>query len=143
MNHRKLLFIKQYYSHFKGDLNLASKVLGISDRQLRRYISDDPKQIPPQTICNFMDYLYRGLPKGNGWSDLYIDSNGVLHAPEGKATAGEIANLFRWKWCAHRSSQSLKEIRKEMQSSISVDYVQDMLLDMISTLHEEVKNKRA
>ncbi|WP_372771597.1 hypothetical protein [Pseudoalteromonas sp.] len=128
----------QFYTLFASDYELAAKSLGKSSRQIRRYLKTG-KVCP--TVKILVDIMYRGyLPNSHGWADMYIDKNGVLYSPSGKATSGEIAYLHNYKWAAHRTTEQLKNARKriaELEKISNSEEIQNDLLDIVAKLSKK------
>lgn len=128
-------FESQFYSLFGTDYELASKKLGKSPRQIRRYIKTG--RVCP-TVKILVDIMYRGyLPNSHGWHDAFIDKDGVMHSPYGKVTSGDLAYVHNYKWAAHRATEQLKTARKrisELEQLSNSDEIQDALLDIVAKL---------
>ncbi|AIY67082.1 helix-turn-helix domain-containing protein [Pseudoalteromonas piratica] len=131
----KVDFQSQFYSLFGLDYELASKKLGKSPRQIRRYI--ETGRVCP-TVKILVDIMYRGyLPNSNGWQDAFIDKDGVMHSPYGKVTSGDLTYVHNYKWAAHRATEQLKNARKrisELEQLSNSDEIQDALLDIVAKL---------
>lgn len=128
-------FQSQFYSLFGLDYDLASKKLGKSPRQIRRYI--ETGRVCP-TVKILVDIMYRGyLPNSNGWHDAYIDKDGIMHTPYGKVSSGDVAYLHNYKWVAQRTTEQLKTARNrilELEQLSNNDEIQDALLDIVAKL---------
>lgn len=128
-------FQSQFYSLFGSDYELASKKLGKSPRQIRRYIKSGRAC---STVKILVDIMYRGyLPNSNGWHDAFIDKDGLMHTPYGKVTSGDVSYLHNYKWAAHRTTEQLKNARKriaELEKISNSEEIQNDLLDIVAKL---------
>jgi hypothetical protein len=103
----------------------AAEFFGVSARTCRRWYASNT---PHPTAHRHLHVHFSGyLPYTNGWADMRIDENGVLHTPYGRCTAGDLAMLWRYKWSAAQTTRSLKALNVKIQTMQSSDKLQALI----------------
>ncbi|TMP88348.1 hypothetical protein CWC05_02625 [Pseudoalteromonas ruthenica] len=126
-------FVKQLRSIYGFDYQRASDELGVSERQVKRYIQTGK---PTKTIKNLVGIIYRGyLPATGPWSHFRIRHDNLLETPWGLTKPSDVAFVHRYKWNA-RESRELYDKLKNDTSTKTQDMldIQDQLLQIIGDI---------
>ena len=129
--HFKMMFT----SIFRWDYKKGANELGISERQVRRYLQDHKVSEP---VMKLMTIIYKGyLPDFGPWADCKILIDGTMQTPWGKVKASDVQLVHRYKWSARESEKMYKSIKqKNLESDAYLTSLQDKLLDIVGDLTE-------
>ncbi|GGF00514.1 hypothetical protein [Pseudoalteromonas gelatinilytica] len=132
MSNFKLQFVTLFgYDYAKG-----AKELGVSERQVRRYLKANKATKP---IEKLVEIMYRGyMPLTGPWSECRISrEDNLLLTPWGKVKPSDVQLVHRYKWSAKKSEQMYQNLKK--QTSTQDKYLfdlQNQLLDIIGDISE-------
>lgn len=133
MSNFKLQFVTLFgYDYAKG-----AKELGVSERQVRRYLKANKATKP---IEKLVEIMYRGyMPLTGPWSECRISrEDNLLLTPWGKVKPSDVQLVHRYKWSAKKSEQMYQNLKK--QTSTQDKYLfdlQNQLLDIIGDISEK------
>ncbi|WP_405127834.1 hypothetical protein [Pseudoalteromonas sp. PB2-1] len=133
MSNFKLQFVTLFgYDYAKG-----AKELGVSERQVRRYLKANKATKP---IEKLVEIMYRGyMPLTGPWSECRISrEDNLLLTPWGKVKPSDVQLVHRYKWSAKKSEQMYQNLKK--QTSNNDKYLidlQNQLLDIIGDISEK------
>ncbi len=133
MSNFKLQFVTLFgYDYAKG-----AKELGVSERQVRRYLKANKATKP---IEKLVEIMYRGyMPLNGPWSECRISrEDNLLITPWGKVKPSDVQLVHRYKWSAKKSEQMYQSLKKQTSNSDKYLFeLQDKLLDIIGDLAEK------
>lgn len=133
MSNFKLQFVTLFgYDYAKG-----AKELGVSERQVRRYLKANKATKP---IEKLVEIMYRGyMPLTGPWSECRISrEDNLLLTPWGKVKPSDVQLVHRYKWSAKKSEQMYQNLKKQTctQDKYLFD-LQNQLLDIIGDISEK------
>ena len=127
-------FHKQFLSLFGYDYAKGAKELGVSERQVRRYLKAGKASLPVEKLTAI---IYRGyLPATGAWADCKISvDDHTMSTPWGKVKPSDVQMVHRYKWSAKNSENIYKALKKnnKNQDQYLVD-LQSQLLDIIGDI---------
>jgi hypothetical protein len=128
-SHFKMMFI----SCFGWDYKLGASELGLSERQIRRYIKGHPVSPP---VYKLMSIIHRGyLPNDGAWGECRIYRDGTMETPWGKVSPSDVQLVHRYKWSARKAENRYKALKKKHEESDAyMSDLQDKLLDIVGDL---------
>ncbi|MFL3650090.1 MAG: hypothetical protein ACI6PR_02605 [Pseudoalteromonas sp.] len=127
-------FHKQLLSLFGYDYAKAAKELGVSERQIRRYVIAG-KASPP--VEKLVAIIYRGyLPEKGAWSDCKISMDDhTMSTPWGKVKPSDVQLVQRYKWSARKSEAMYKTLKANHKTQdIYLSDLQEQLLNIIGEI---------
>ncbi|MDN3377960.1 MULTISPECIES: hypothetical protein [unclassified Pseudoalteromonas] len=129
-------FHKQYLSLFGYDYAKGAKELGVSERQIRRYLKAGKASKPVEKLLNI---IYRGyLPDFGAWADCKISIHDhTMITPWGIVRASDVQLVHRYKWSARESESMYKKLKLENKTQDK--YLSDLqyqLLEIIGDISE-------
>ena len=129
-------FKLQFVTIFGYDYAKGAKELGVSERQVRRYLKANKATKP---IEKLVEIMYRGyMPLTGPWSECRISrEDNLLLTPWGKVKPSDVQLVHRYKWSAKKSEQMYQNLKK--QTSTQDKYLfdlQNQLLDIIGDISE-------
>jgi len=129
-------FHKQFLSLFGYDYAKGAKELGVSERQVRRYVKSGKASLPVEKLTAI---IYRGyLPATGAWADCKISvDDHTMSTPWGEVKPSDVQLVNRYKWSARKSEsmyKTLKENHKTQDNYLSD--LQDQLLNIIGEISE-------
>lgn len=118
---------------YGNDYQKASKELGVSVRQLHRYLSANKAT---KTIHNFLNVIYRGyLPCSGAWAECRILPNGTMETPWGIVSPSDVQLVHRYKWSAVRTQEQLKTLKtRYAKHDETMANIQDKLLELVGEI---------
>lgn len=130
-------FKLQFVTLFGYDYAKGAKELGVSERQVRRYLKANKATKP---IEKLVEIMYRGyMPLTGPWSECRISrEDNLLLTPWGKVKPSDVQLVHRYKWSAKKSEQMYQNLKK--QTSTHDKYLfdlQNQLLDIIGDISEK------
>lgn len=130
MSNFKLQFVTLFgYDYAKG-----AKELGVSERQVRRYVKANKASKPVEKLIWIM---YRGyLPDTGPWAECSISyHNNVMTTPWGKVKPSDVQFVHRYKWSAKEHETMYKKLKSEskVQDSYLLE-LQNQLLEIIGDI---------
>ncbi|WP_151172766.1 hypothetical protein [Pseudoalteromonas ruthenica] len=126
-------FVKQLRSIYGFDYAKASKDLGVSERQVKRYIQTGK---PTQTIKNLVGIIYRGyLPVDGPWKYCKIRPDNMMETPYGMAKPSDVMLVHRYKWSAKQHRDKYNQLKNDTSTKTQdmLD-IQDQLLQIIGDI---------
>jgi len=127
-------FHRQFLSLFGYDYAKGAKELGVSERQIMRYLKAGKASLPVETLTAI---IYRGyLPATGAWADCKISvDDHTMSTPWGKVKPSDVQLVQRYKWSA-RKSESMYKILKENHKTqdVYLSNLQDQLLAIIGEI---------
>ena len=127
-------FHRQFLSLFGYDYAKGAKELGVSERQVRRYLKSGKASLPVEKLTAI---IYRGyLPSTGAWADCKISVNDhTMSTPWGKVKPSDVQLVQRYKWSARKSESMYKRLKENHKSQDSyLSELQNQLLDIIGEL---------
>lgn len=127
-------FHRQFLSLFGYDYAKGAKELGVSERQVRRYLKSGKASLPVEKLTAI---IYRGyLPATGAWADCKISVNDhTMSTPWGKVKPSDVQLVQRYKWSARKSESMYKRLKENHKSQDSyLSELQNQLLDIIGEL---------
>ncbi|MEZ7493554.1 hypothetical protein QO198_18565 [Pseudoalteromonas distincta] len=127
-------FHRQFLSLFGYDYAKGAKELGVSERQVRRYIKAGKASLPVEKLTAI---IYRGyLPATGAWADCKISiDDHTMSTPWGKVKPSDVQFVQRYKWSARKSESMYKTLKKNHKSrDIYLSNLQDQLLNIVGEL---------
>ena len=127
-------FKLQFVTLFGYDYAKGAKELGVSERQVRRYVNANKASKPVEKLIWIM---YRGyLPSTGPWAECSISyHNNVMTTPWGKVKPSDVQFVHRYKWSAKEHEAIYKKLKSE--TKIQDDYLyelQEQLLAIVGDL---------
>ena len=133
MSNFKLQFVTLFgYDYAKG-----AKELGVSERQVRRYLKANKATKP---IEKLVEIMYRGyMPLTGPWSECRISrEDNLLLTPWGKVKPSDVQLVHRYKWSAKKSEQMYQNLKKQTSNHDKYLFdLQNQLLDIIGDISEK------
>lgn len=133
MSNFKLQFVTLFgYDYAKG-----AKELGVSERQVRRYLKANKATRP---IEKLVEIMYRGyMPLTGPWSECRISrEDNLLLTPWGKVKPSDVQLVHRYKWSAKKSEQMYQNLKKQTSNHDKYLFdLQNQLLDIIGDISEK------
>ena len=133
-------FHRQFLSLFGYDYAKGAKELGVSERQIRRYLKAGKASLPVEKLTAI---IYRGyLPATGAWADCKISmEDHTMSTPWGKVKPSDVQLVQRYKWSA-RKSESMYKILKENYKTqdLYLSDLQEQLLHIIGEISERTGN---
>ena len=133
MSNFKLQFVTLFgYDYAKG-----AKELGVSERQVRRYLKANRATKP---IEKLVEIMYRGyMPLTGPWSECRISrEDNLLLTPWGKVKPSDVQLVHRYKWSAKKSEQMYQNLKKQTSNHNKYLFdLQNQLLDIIGEISEK------
>lgn len=130
MSNFKLQFVTLFgYDYAKG-----AKELGVSERQVRRYVKANKASKPVEKLLWIM---YRGyLPDTGPWAECSISyHNNVMTTPWGKVKPSDVQFVHRYKWSAKEHESMYKKLKSETKvQDIYLNEIQDKLLILVGEI---------
>ncbi|WP_199775166.1 hypothetical protein, partial [Pseudoalteromonas sp. T1lg21] len=131
-------FKLQFVTLFGYDYAKGAKELGVSERQVRRYLKANKATKP---IEKLVEIMYRGyMPLTGPWSECRISrEDNLLLTPWGKVKPSDVQLVHRYKWSARKSEKMYQQLKEE-HSNIDeyMNALQDKLLDLVN----DISNKK-
>lgn len=127
-------FKLQFVTLFGYDYAKGAKELGVSERQVRRYVKANKASKPVEKLLWIM---YRGyLPDTGPWAECSISyHNNVMTTPWGKVKPSDVQLVHRYKWSAKKSEQMYQSLKKETSNHDKYLFdLQEQLLDIVGQL---------
>ncbi|MDN3487451.1 hypothetical protein QL989_19130, partial [Pseudoalteromonas sp. APC 3224] len=127
-------FHKQFLSLFGYDYAKGAKELGVSERQVRRYVKAGKATKPVEKLLNI---IYRGyLPDFGAWSDCRICIHDqTMQTPWGIVLASDVQLVHRYKWSARESEKQYKNIKQShSEAEKHFDFIQNQLLELVNEI---------
>jgi len=127
-------FKLQFVTLFGYDYAKGAKELGVSERQVRRYVKANRASKPVEKLIWIM---YRGyLPDTGPWAECSISyHNNVMTTPWGKVKPSDVQFVHRYKWSAKEHEtmyKALKEQHKTQDTYFSD--LQSQLLEIVGEI---------
>ena len=133
MSNFKLQFVTLFgYDYAKG-----AKELGVSERQVRRYLKANKATKP---IEKLVEIMYRGyMPLTGPWSECRISrEDNLLLTPWGNVKPSDVQLVHRYKWSAKKSEQMYQNLKKQTSNHDKYLFdLQNQLLDIIGDISEK------
>lgn len=130
-------FKLQFVTLFGYDYAKGAKELGVSERQVRRYLKANKATKP---IEKLVEIMYRGyMPLTGPWSECRISrEDNLLLTPWGKVKPSDVQLVHRYKWSAKKSEQMYQNLKKQnsTQDKYLID-LQSQLLDIIGDISKK------
>ncbi|TMO25066.1 hypothetical protein CWC28_16670 [Pseudoalteromonas sp. S4492] len=130
-------FKLQFVTLFGYDYAKGAKELGVSERQVRRYLKANKATKP---IEKLLEIMYRGyLPLTGPWSECSISrEDNLLLTPWGKVKPSDVQLVHRYKWSAKKSEQMYQNLKKQTSNHDKYLFdLQNQLLDIIGDISEK------
>jgi len=127
-------FKLQFVTLFGYDYAKGAKELGVSERQVRRYVKANKASKPVEKLIWIM---YRGyLPDTGPWAECSISyHNNVMTTPWGKVKPSDVQFVHRYKWSAKEHESMYKKLKSETQFyDKHLQDLQDQLLSIVGDL---------
>ncbi|MBL4703842.1 MAG: hypothetical protein JKY54_04935 [Flavobacteriales bacterium] len=124
----------QFVTLFGYDYAKGAKELGVSERQVRRYVKANKASKPVEKLIWIM---YRGyLPDTGPWAECSISyHNNVMTTPWGKVKPSDVQFVHRYKWSAKEHESMYKKLKSETQFyDKHLQDLQDQLLSIVGDL---------
>lgn len=130
-------FVKQLRAIYGYDYKKASNDLGVSERQVKRYIQTGK---PTQTIKNLVAIIYRGyLPATGPWSQFRIRPDNLLETPWGLTRPSDVALVHRYKWTAKQTREQYEQLKADTSTNKQAMLdIQDSLLQIIGEISRKI-----
>ena len=136
MSNFKLQFVTLFgYDYAKG-----AKELGVSERQVRRYVKANKASKPVEKLIWIM---YRGyLPDTGPWAECSISyHNNVMTTPWGKVKPSDVQFVHRYKWSAKEHESMYKILKGQNKTQdLYLSDLQSQLLDIIGEISQRTGN---
>lgn len=118
---------------YGNDYQKASKELGVSVRQLQRYLSANKAT---KTVQNFLSVIYRGyLPNNGAWAECRILYDGKMETPWGIVSPSDVQLVHRYKWSAVRTQEQLKTLKSRYaKHDETMANLQEKLLEIVGEI---------
>lgn len=129
-------FKMQFLSLFGFDYAKGAKELGVSERQVRRYVKANKASKPIEKLISIM---YRGyLPPTGPWADCRISYHDhTMTTPWGKVKPSNVQLVHRYKWSARKSETMYKTLKEQNKTQdVYLSNLQSQLLDIIGEISE-------
>jgi len=127
-------FKLQFVTLFGYDYAKGAKELGVSERQVRRYVKANKASKPVEKLLWIM---YRGyLPDTGPWAECSISyHNNVMTTPWGKVKPSDVQFVHRYKWSAKEHETMYKKLKSEtkVQDKYLFD-LQEQLLNIVGEI---------
>ncbi|WP_370316989.1 hypothetical protein [Pseudoalteromonas sp.] len=130
-------FKLQFVTLFGYDYAKGAKELGVSERQVRRYLKANKATKP---IEKLVEIMYRGyMPLTGPWSECRISrEDNLLLTPWGKVKPSDVQLVHRYKWSAKKSEQMYQNLKKQTSNQDKYLFdLQNQLLDIIGDISEK------
>lgn len=130
-------FKLQFVTLFGYDYAKGAKELGVSERQVRRYLKANKATKP---IEKLVEIMYRGyMPLTGPWSECRISrEDNLLLTPWGKVKPSDVQLVHRYKWSAKKSEQMYQNLKKQTSNHDKYLFdLQNQLLDIIGDISEK------
>ena len=127
-------FHKQFLSLFGYDYAKGAKELGVSERQVRRYLKAGKASLPVEKLTAI---IYRGyLPATGAWADCKISvDDHTMSTPWGKVNPSDVQLVQRYKWSARKSETMYKTLKENHKTQDQYLFdLQSQLLDIVGDL---------
>lgn len=127
-------FHKQLLSLFGYNYAKAANELGVSERQIRRYIIAGKASQPVEKLVAI---IYRGyLPEKGAWADCKISmEDHTMETPWGKVKPSDVQLVQRYKWSARKSETMYKILKEQNKNQDQYLFdLQSQLLDIVGEL---------
>lgn len=127
-------FKLQFVTLFGYDYAKGAKELGVSERQVRRYVKANKASKPVEKLIWIM---YRGyLPDTGPWAECSISyHNNVMTTPWGKVKPSDVQFVHRYKWSAKEHEAMYKKLKLETKDQDQYLFeLQDLLLGIVGDL---------
>ena len=127
-------FKLQFVTLFGYDYAKGAKELGVSERQVRRYLKANKATKP---IEKLVEIMYRGyMPLTGPWSECRISrEDNLLITPWGKVKPSDVQLVHRYKWSAKKSEQMYQNLKNQTKSNDKYLFdLQNQLLDIIGDI---------
>ena len=127
-------FKLQFVTLFGYDYAKGAKELGVSERQVRRYVKANKASKPVEKLIWIM---YRGyLPDTGPWAECSISyHNNIMTTPWGKVKQSDVQFVHRYKWSAKEHESMYKKLKSETQfHDKHLLEIQDQLLNIVGDL---------
>ncbi|MBH0022470.1 hypothetical protein I6F40_19320 [Pseudoalteromonas sp. SWXJ133] len=129
-------FHKQFLSLFGYDYAKGAKELGVSERQVRRYLKAGKASKPVEMLTAI---IYRGyLPATGAWADCKISVyDHTMSTPWGKVNPSDVQLVQRYKWSARKSESMYKALKQNHKTQdLYLSDLQDQLLNIIGEISQ-------
>lgn len=127
-------FKLQFVTLFGYDYAKGAKELGVSERQVRRYVKANKASKPVEKLIWIM---YRGyLPDTGPWAECSISyHNNVMTTPWGKVKPSDVQFVHRYKWSAkeHETMYKMLKEQHKTQDTYFSD-LQSQLLEIVGEI---------
>ena len=127
-------FHKQFLSLFGYDYAKGAKELGVSERQVRRYVKAGKASLPVEKLTAI---IYRGyLPATGAWADCKISvDDHTMSTPWGKVNPSDVQLVQRYKWSARKSESMYKTLKEQNKTQDQYLFdLQNRLLEIVGDL---------
>ena len=130
-------FKLQFVTLFGYDYAKGAKELGVSERQVRRYLKANKASKPIQKL---VDIMHRGyMPLTGPWSECRISrEDNLMLTPWGKVRPSDVQLVHRYKWSAKKSEQMYQSLKKHTSNNDKYLFdLQEQLLDIIGEISKK------
>jgi len=127
-------FKLQFVTLFGYDYAKGAKELGVSERQVRRYVKANKASKPVEKLLWIM---YRGyLPDTGPWAECSISyHNNVMTTPWGKVKPSDVQFVHRYKWSAKEHETMYKTLKDQHRSQDKYfSDLQNQLLEIVGEI---------
>lgn len=129
-------FKLQFVSLFGYDYAKGAKELGVSERQVRRYVKANKASKPIEKLISIMHRGY--LPPTGPWADCRISyHDNVMSTPWGKVKPSDVQLVHRYKWSAKEHESMYKTLKEQNKTQdVYLSDLQSQLLDIIGEISQ-------